>query len=210
MYIQPEGKTTKQLYKLLSGSVTPRPIALVSTKNDQGIANVAPYSYFTVVSSKPPIVMFSIGERASKKDTLSNIENHPEFVINLVDMKLAQAVHNAAALFRPEVSEFDEVNLTPIPTKVINSVAVKESLIRFECKLERIIKVGDCFMVLGEVVNFYIDDGIYLGDYKTDFKTFNPLSRFAGNDYGEIGRYIPLEREFDQSKIIKDAEKYLD
>lgn len=210
MHINSDGKTTKQLYKLLSGSVVPRPIALVSTKNNKGVGNVAPYSYFNVVSPKPPIVMFSIGDRISKKDTLSNIENHPEFVINLVDVKLAKSVHNSAALYRPEISEFDEVNLTPISTKVINSVAVKESLIHMECKLDQIIKVGGCFMVLAEVVNFYIDDSIYLGDYKVDFKKFNPLSRFAGYDYGEIGRYIPLEREFDQNKIIKNAEKYLD
>lgn len=210
MHINVDGKSTKQLYKILSGSVVPRPIALVSTMNANNIANVAPYSYFTIVSPDPPIIMFSIGDRASKKDTLRNIENHPEFVVNLVDVKLAQAVHDSASLFKSDVSEFDEVQLTPIATKLINSVAVKESLIHMECKLDQIIKVGSCFMVLGKVVNFYIDDSIYLGNYKIDFKKFNPLSRFAGNEYGEISNYLQLEREFDKSKIIQDAEKYLD
>lgn len=210
MYIDARGKSTKELYKLLSGIVVPRPIAFVSTKDNEGITNVAPYSYFTIVSPDPPIIMFSIGDRNSKKDTLRNIENHPEFVVNLVDVKLAQSVHNSAALFKPDISEFDEVSLTPVSTKVIDSVSVKESLIHMECKLNKIIKVGNCFMVLGEVVLFYIDDSIYLGNYKTDFKRFNSLSRFAGNEYGEMGKYIVLNRFFNHDQIIEDSKKYLD
>lgn len=205
MDISVEDRTPKELYKLLSGIVVPRPIALVSTKNKNNIPNVAPYSFFNVVTNDPPIVMFSIGERRkNQKDTLNNIEAHPEFVINIANVRIAESVHNAAANFKSGVSEFNEVNLTPIPTKVIDGVAVKESPIHIECKLDQIIKVGKGFMVLGQVVHFYIDDSIYLGNYKTNFQKLNPLARFAGNKYGEISHYMSLRREFNPEKVLKE------
>jgi len=201
--ISAEGKVPKDMYKLLTGSIAPRPIALVSTQDKNGVQNVAPFSFFTIVTSSPPTVMFSIGElNDRKKDTLSNIEEHPEFVINIVNVGLGEAVNNAAANFKPDVDEFEEVNLTAVPAKTINAFAVKESPIHLECKLDQIIKVGRGYMVLAEVKHFVIDDELYLGNYKIDFEKMNPLVRFAGSKYGEIGNIISLERIVNQDKVI--------
>ncbi len=204
MEIDTKQCSARELYKLLTGSVVPRPIALVSTKDSQGVYNVAPYSFFNVVTNSPPIVYFSIGERKiNKKDTLDNIEMNRQFVINITHQEMAKEVNNAAALYKKDISEFDEVGFTPVKTKKIDSVAVKESLIHLECELEEIIKVGRGFMVLGRVVHFYVSDEIYLGNYKIDFEKLNPLARFAGNKYGEIDRYFTKKRVFDVDKTIK-------
>lgn len=203
MDINASGLKPIECWKLLSGTVVPRPIALVSTKNSEGILNVAPYSFFTVVTATPPTIMFSIGDlKDRKKDTLRNIEEHPEFVVNIAHVGLAESVNNASANFRSEISEFDEVQLTPIQAKVIDGVAVKEAPIHLECKLDRIIKVGGGNMVLGQVVHFYIDDDIYLGDYKTDFQKLKPLTRLAGTQYGEVTKVFTLDKRVNLDKVL--------
>lgn len=204
MEISTEGKTPKEMYKLLTGSIAPRPIALVSTEDKNGVLNAAPFSFFTVVTSSPPTVMFSIGElNQRKKDTLKNIEENPEFVINIVNRKMGEAVNNSAANFKPDVDEFEEVNMTPVRAKTIDAFAVKESPIHLECKLDQIIKVGKGFMVLAEVKHFVIDDDLYLGNYKIDFEKMDPIVRFAGSKYGEIGNIITLDRIVNQDKVIQ-------
>lgn len=203
MEISAEGKAAKDMYKLLTASIAPRPIALVSTQDKNGVQNVAPFSFFTIVTSAPPTVMFSIGELNNrKKDTLSNIEEHPEFVINIVNTAMGEAINNAAANFKPDVNEFEEVNLTAVPARTINAFAVKESPIHLECQLDQIIKVGRGYMVLAEVKHFVIDDDLYLGNYKIDFEKTNPLVRFAGSKYGEIGNIVSLERVANPEKVI--------
>lgn len=204
MEIHSKNCSAKDTYKLLSGLVVPRPIALVSTKDAQGRSNVAPFSFFNVVANEPPTVMFSADKRnGEKKDTIANIESHPEFVINIVSEKMAQKMHNSAADFKKEVNEFDEVGLTPIAAQTINCDAVKESLAHLECKLDRIIKVGKSYMVLGEVIHFSIDDQIYLNDYKIDIEKLKPLARLAGREYGRVHERFELEQEFDQTKVIE-------
>jgi flavin reductase (DIM6/NTAB) family NADH-FMN oxidoreductase RutF len=196
--------TSKDIYKLLTGIIVPRPIAFVSTKNAEGKPNVAPFSFFNAISSDPPIVMFSAGDRDGvKKDTIANIEEHPEFVINVVTEEMAQQMHDSAANFRPEISEFEEVGLTPIPAQEIDGFAVKEAPAHMECKLHQIIRVGKTNIVLGEVVHFRLDNRIYLGDFKTDVKELKPLARLAGNGYGRVREHFELERHFDPNKVIK-------
>ncbi|MGO4890596.1 flavin reductase family protein [Anaerobacillus sp. MEB173] len=204
MEISSKDCTPKDLYKLLSGIIVPRPIAFVSTKSADGIDNVAPFSFFNVVSSDPPIVMFSIGVRnGEKKDTLKNIENNEEFIVNLVNEKIAQAMHNSGADFRPEVSEFDEIGLTRVAATKIHCMSVKESPIQLECKLEQVIPVGKNYMVLGRVVHFRIDDHLYIDPFKIDIAKFNPIGRLAGKSYSYTKDVFELERNVDQGKLIK-------
>lgn len=203
MDIRSKDCSPKDLYKLLTGVVVPRPIAFVSTKSPDGVDNLAPFSFFNVVTSNPPTVMFSVGERkGSKKDTLANIEKHPFFVVNVVTEEMAQPMHNSAAEFLPEVSEFDEVGLTPIPAQAVDCKAVKESPVHMECELDQIIHIGHSYMVLGRIVHFRIDDDIYLGDFKIDAPKLKPLARLAGNSYGKVREYFELERHFDPDKTI--------
>lgn len=202
MQIYTKDCTPIELYKLMSGTVVPRPIAFVSTKSADGIYNVAPFSFFNVIH--PPIVMFAVGNRKGgrKKDTVYNIEHHREFVINLVNAEMAQQVHNAGAEYLPEISEFEVVGFTPVTAKVIDGIAVKEAPIKMECKLDRIIQVKGSNMVLAEVICLDIDDDVYQGSFKIDFEKLNPVGRLAGNKYTPIKPYS-LNRTFDPDKVIK-------
>lgn len=202
MEISSKDCSSKELYKLLAGIVVPRPIAFVSTKSPQGVHNVAPFSFFNGITSNPPTVMFvSADRKGKKKDTLNNIIAHSQFVINVVNEEIAQEMHNTSVDYRADVSEFTEVGLTPIPAQTIDCMAVKESPVHMECKLDQIIRVGDSDMVLGEVLHFHIDDRIYLGNYKINTTELKPLGRLSGNYYGRMRELFELEQQFDADKL---------
>jgi flavin reductase (DIM6/NTAB) family NADH-FMN oxidoreductase RutF len=203
MDIRAHEASSKDLYKLLTGLVVPRPIAFVSTKGPEGIANVAPFSFFNAITSDPPTIMFAAGQRrGEKKDTVRNIKAHPWFVVNVVSESIAQEMHNSAADFAPNVSEFEEVGLTPVKAQAIDCMAVKESPAQLECKLSQFIEVGKSTMVLGEVVHIHLSDDIYLGNYKIDINKLQPLARLTGNGYGRVRDIFELERKADPDKLI--------
>jgi flavin reductase (DIM6/NTAB) family NADH-FMN oxidoreductase RutF len=191
---------------LLTGTIVPRPIAFISTKDEKGVDNLAPFSFYTGVTSAPPTVLFAISERKrEKKDTLANIESRKQYVINVVTEEMAVPMHNSAADFRSEVSEFEETGFTPIPAKRVDCMAVKESPIHMECKLDQIIPVGRrTYIVLGNVVNFNIDDSLYLDSYKIDTQKMKPLARIGGPQYAHLCDFFKLDREFDPDKV-KDS-----
>lgn len=207
--IKTENLRTEELHKLMSGVVIPRPIALVSTTSLSGVHNAAPFSYFNMVSNDPSIIMFSIEEQINggKKDTLLNIEQTSEFVVNLVNEKIAQKMHNSAAEFVREVSEFSEVGFTPVLATTVSCVAVKESPVHLECILERIIPIGEGsrYIVLGLVKAINIDDSILIDSYKINIKAFNPVARLAGNYYGTVGEIFSLDREYDEAKVKRSS-----
>ena len=136
MRIDPQEQSVKENYKLLIGSILPRPIALVSTVSHDGIYNVSPYSFFTAVSSKPPTIVFSPSRRGndgSTKDTYENISKTKEFVVNIVTEDIIEAVNNSAIEFPSDINEFDQVNLTAVDAELVKAPIVKESPISFEC-----------------------------------------------------------------------------
>ncbi|WP_100405194.1 flavin reductase family protein [Bacillus solitudinis] len=190
MIFSPTEIESKNMYKLLTGAVVPRPIAWVSTKSDQGILNIAPFSFFTVASSNPATLCFSVGPGAGgEKDTLANIRDTEEFVINIVSTDLANAMHKSAEAFPPDIDEFKEAGLTPVKSEAIDVPRVEEAPINIECSLDRIIPVGDNHLVLGKVVHFHIKDECYLGDFKVNLEKVKPLGRLAGN-------YTIIEKQF--------------
>jgi flavin reductase (DIM6/NTAB) family NADH-FMN oxidoreductase RutF len=134
-------------YKLLAGSVVPRPIAFVSTVDQAGLRNVAPYSFFTVASANPPVVCFCPAVRpasnglAAHKDTLANVRATGEFVVNIVSMDFVEKMNAAAAQVAPGVDEFALAGLTPAPSEVVRAPGVSESRVRMECRL---LQVVDC------------------------------------------------------------------
>ncbi|MFB4163872.1 flavin reductase family protein [Alteribacillus sp. JSM 102045] len=195
----PDELETKQMYKLLIGSVVPRPIAWISSKSKDGILNLAPFSFFTVASRQPPTLAVSIGpgvmeREGTVKDTLTNIRDTEEYVINVVPDALGNAMHESSQHVQPEVNEFERADLTPEPSETISVPAVKESPIAFECKLDKIIPVGSDHMVLGQVQRARIDDSAYLGNFKTDIENWKPLARLAG-DYASLTPAFKLPRE---------------
>lgn len=205
MDINPKTCAPRDVYKLLTGMIVPRPIAFISTKSPRGINNLAPFSFYSGISSVPPLVMFCISERKrTKKDTLSNIENHPQFVINVVTEDMAQPMHNASADYKQDVSEFEEVGLTAVRAKLIDCMAVKESPIYMECQLHKIVDIARrTYMVIGEVINFHIDDSLYFGDYKIDIGKLKPLARIGGPNYARLSEHFSLKKIADQKKLIE-------
>jgi len=190
MIIDPAQQSTKDNYKLMAGSIVPRPIAFVSTKSKDGFDNLAPFSFFNGVCSNPPTIMFCPARRGRNgeiKDTLKNVIDTGVFALNIVSESFAQEMVSTAMEFPPEISEFDETGLTPVPCEKIDAMRLKESKITFECKLNQIIEIGDGSpgsgaIVLGTIVLFHVADEIY-DNGRIDLEKLQPIGRMAGNIY---------------------------
>lgn len=188
----------KNVYKLLTGAVVPRPIAWVSTISDLGELNIAPYSFFTVASRNPPMLCFSVGpgvgeREGTEKDTLVNIRSRKEFVINIVPSFLGNQMQRSAENVASSVNEFELAGITPIDSKLVVPKRVKEAPIQMECQLHKIIQLGSDHLIIGQMVMYHIDDDYYLGDYKVNLNKLNPLGRYAGN-YSENNGFFQLPR----------------
>lgn len=195
--INPSELENRQIYKLLTGSVIPRPIAWVSSVSESGIYNLAPFSYFMAVSANPPTILFSSGMRSApfnEKDTYSNVKASGEFVVNFVSVANAEAMNITATEFPAEVDEFERAGLTPIDSKLVNVPRVKESPIHFECKLTQVVDIGDNHVVFGEVVYMHFDESIYKEGNYIDVEAYNPLARLSGPQYAKLGEVFAIER----------------
>lgn len=193
MIIDPLNMTAKQNYKLLIGSVVPRPIAWVSTLSPEGIANLAPFSFFTVVSRNPPMLAFSVGEGVEEragtvKDTLQNIRDNQEFVINIVTASLANEMAKSGEHVPSEVDEFAYAGLTATESLAVSVPRVLEAPINMECKLHDIIQLGDDHLVIGRLVKFHVKDELYQNG-RINLEKLAPIGRLAGN-------YAPVETIF--------------
>ncbi|MFC4560211.1 flavin reductase family protein [Virgibacillus kekensis] len=189
---------SKQAYKLLTGSVIPRPIAWVSTTSAQGENNLAPYSFFTVASRQPPALCISIGagteeREGTVKDTLANIKLQKEFVINVVPSSLGNEMQKSAEYVPSNVDEFKTAGLTPVESTSVKPPRVGEAPISIELELNQILEIGSDHLVIGNVVHYHIKDEYYLGNYKVDIEKIGILGRLAGN-YGEITNIHRLPR----------------
>jgi flavin reductase (DIM6/NTAB) family NADH-FMN oxidoreductase RutF len=197
--IDPSHNTERDNYKFLIGSIIPRPIAFVTTQSKDGILNGAPFSYFNIVSSNPPMISLSIQRSAGKqKDTSRNIMETKEFVVHIVDEQNVEKVNQTAASLPPEQSEIDLVKLTPVESVKISVPGVKEAKIRMECSLEHSLELGSsdstgCDFIIGKVVQFHIDRAIYK-DGRIDPKGLAAVSRLAGTNYAKIGEIFSIER----------------
>ncbi|MEL7122339.1 MAG: flavin reductase family protein [Bacteroidota bacterium] len=165
--IDPNTSSNRSLHHFLIGAVSPRPIALVSTIDKDGKLNLAPYSFFNVFSSKPPILVFSPSRRGrdnTTKDTLDNVLAVEEVVVNVVPHDLVWQMSITSMEYETEISEFDKAGLTPIPSELVSPSRVKESPVHFECKVQQIIPMGDKpgagNLVICEVLLIHYDDSI--------------------------------------------------
>ncbi len=189
MVIDPKQAGYQNIYKLLIGAIVPRPIAFVSTLSTEGIRNLAPFSFFTAISANPPVICFSPMRRAGpdpRKDTLRNILETKEFVVNIVSEEFAQKMNVTSADFPPEVDEFEASGLTPVASELVKPPRVAESHVHMECKLFQVIQIaelpGSGSLVLGEVVRFHVDER-YFDDYKLDPDLLRPIGRMGGAVY---------------------------
>ena len=188
MFSETKDIQTSDLYKLLIGSVMPRPIAWVGSLNDAGIANLAPYSFFTVASINPPVIAISIANKddGSKKDSLANIENSHCFSVSMVSHENVKAMSVTSEGFDAEVSEFEMAGLTETPCTKINSVRCAEAGVSFECTLREVKTFGDTAgagnLVLADVVVIHVDDEVVDG-FKIDSAKIDLVGRLAGANY---------------------------
>lgn len=190
MIYDPTEHPLLETHKLMIGSIVPRPIAFVSTLSKDGLENLAPFSYFNGICSNPPSIMFCPARRGydgKTKDTLNNIRDTEEFAVNIVSEDFAEQMVSTSTDFEPEVNEFEVSGLTPEPCQKIAPPKVAEAKISFECKLNKIIPVGNegpggGFVIIGTIVLFHIDDDVYEDGY-INLEKLRPIGRLAGNMY---------------------------
>jgi flavin reductase (DIM6/NTAB) family NADH-FMN oxidoreductase RutF len=188
------------LYKLLTGTVIPRPIAWVATIDENGIDNLAPFSFFNVVSEDPPHIMFSTVRTGNKnKDTLNNILANQQFVVNLVTEDLVEQMNTTSQPVAAEINEFELANVTPIESIYIKPKRVKESLVQFECEMvhhyfiEKHQNGGAC-IIIGKIITMHIDDSILMENHKIDLEKYKPVARLAGSNYSKLGEIFSIKR----------------
>ena len=213
MIIDP--RTFERFNLILTGVVVPRPIAFVSTISIDGVVNLAPYSFFNAVAYNPPTVVFSSSRKAAgwqdkRKDTLTNIEETGEFVVNVVVDDIAAAMNATAAEYPSYVSEFVIAGLTEAPSEVVKAPRVLESPVNMECRLSQIVNIGEQphqhGLVIGEIVRMHLrEDVLYEGPngYRVNHQALQPTGRLAGNAYCRTDdvyelirpNYVPEEAE---------------
>jgi flavin reductase (DIM6/NTAB) family NADH-FMN oxidoreductase RutF len=196
--IDPSELDPQSVYKLLIGSVVPRPIAWTSTVNEHGVRNLAPFSFFTVASRQPPMLCISVGPRVDSnvptKDTLDNVEETGEFVVNIVSLSLSNTMYESSKNHPPEADEFEKAGLTPAPCEVVGAPRVEEAGVSIECLLNQILPLGTDHLVIGRMVRFHVRDELYGDNGRIDVAGLDPLGRLAG-DYTKIETIFELPKD---------------
>ena len=201
----PAQESVQNIYKLMIGSIVPRPIAFVSTLDGRGVRNLAPFSYFTAVSADPPVVLFCPSVRlenrerglSAHKDTLRNIINTREFVVNVVSEEIAEKMNAASAQVPPDVDEFELAGLSAIESEVVKPPRVAESPVQMECRLRQVVEVSDKpgggSIVLGEVLRFHVREDL-IEDYRIDPDKLAAIGRMGGPTYVRTKDRFDLKR----------------
>lgn len=194
-------KPWQTLYKIMIGSIVPRPIAFVASRSAAGHVNLAPFSYFNGVSYNPPTVAFSVIDRGEEmKDTSRNISEHPEFIVHIVSAPIAEQMNVTCGDYGADIDEFVEAGLTALPGVVVDVPRVAEALVAFECRLAHFLRIGDsaprASHILGEVVYWHIDDGLL------DEAARNPIDAAALAAVGRMGG-IDYARTTDRFSMVR-------
>lgn len=200
MEFNPDQLQQKDIYKLLTGLIIPRPIAWVSTINENGIANLAPFSYFNAVGDDPPHLMFSVSRSGNlNKDTLTNILKNKEFVVNMVTEELAEKMNLTAYPLQSHESEFEFADVKSSPSTKVKPPLVAESPVSMECVLVHHYNLeqhnnGGSTIIIGRVVHFHIDDNVLLDNFHVNLENYKPISRLAGSNYAKLGSLFTIKR----------------
>jgi flavin reductase (DIM6/NTAB) family NADH-FMN oxidoreductase RutF len=182
MLIDPGTLSERELYELLVDSVVPRPIAWVSTTSAEGVRNLAPFSFFTVVSRKPPMVSLTIETHPDNrgKDTFRNITETKEFVVNVVSSNNADRMYASSVDYPPNVDEFVAAGVVAAPSSVVRPQRVADAMINMECRLHTVLTPGSDTVVVGVLVAYHAHDALYR-DGRIDQDKLDPLARVAGS-----------------------------
>ncbi|WP_033542354.1 flavin reductase family protein [Planococcus sp. CAU13] len=190
----PEKQTERENYKLLVGSIIPRPIAFVTSISQEGVVNAAPFSYFNIVSSNPPMLSVSVQRKAGdRKDTARNILSGKEFVVHIVDEENVFEVNETAANLPPDESEINVTKLTLVDSETVGVPAVEQSKVRFECVLHQAVELPHNDLLIGRIIRIHVDESIYENG-RIDAEGLKPVSRLAGANYAKLGEIFSLKR----------------
>ncbi len=196
--VDPADMESRQVYRLLVGSVVPRPIAWVSTISAEGQVNLAPFSFFTCVGHAPPLLSISVGERERRmKDTTRNILETQGYVIHTVVNGLEDQMNICADNFPPGVNEFEEAGLTPIPADLVGAPRIAEAPVAMECQFRHLLKNGDerpTYLLIGEVIRWHIREDVMVEDKYIDPVLLAPVGRLAGNQYCRTQDVFEMQR----------------
>lgn len=194
MEIRSDGLKKEEIYKLITGCVVPRPIAWVSSLNENGSVNLAPFSTFTFVSSYPPMLGFNVGRRLDRpKDTTRNIREIGDYVVNIADESMLNDLHTSSYEYPPGVSETEVLGLETVASTIVRSPRLAAAPISMECRLVSVTDFsgnGDSFVV-GQVLVFHVRDDLLIG-MKIDSRKLRPVSRLAGGNYGHLGEIVSM------------------
>ncbi|MCB1224606.1 MAG: flavin reductase family protein [Verrucomicrobiales bacterium] len=178
------GPLAEDAYTILSALITPRPIALTTTVDENGHVNAAPFSFFNLLGDSPPIVGLCPGDRAPgiPKDTARNIRLTQQFVVNMVDETLAAAMNLCAAPLPAGESELDFAHLTPSPSSVVTPPRIAESPVSLECQSLGIFELGENRLIIGQVLRVHVRDGVFAEteSWRLQPGTYLPIGRMEG------------------------------
>ena len=198
-YLDPKNLTQRENYKLLIGSIIPRPVAVVSTQSADGIVNIAPFSFFNIVSSEPVILSLAIQRKEGElKDTARNLLATKEAVVHILDQTNVQEANKTAALLPADQSELTVSGFTTTTSKTIAVPGLKEANVRLETTLHQHVPIKKdqqitADLLLLEVVGYQIAEDVYQ-DGKIDPRALQAVSRLAGNSYATIGEIFDIKR----------------
>lgn len=202
MYIDIENtdRSWQDVYKLAITFVTPRPIAFVSSLSPDGVRNLAPFSFFNMVSANPPVLIVcpSRYRDGRKKDTLANIEATGEFVVATVTAPMTERMNQASAAYPPDIDEFTAVGFTPSPATKVKPALVADSPVNCECRLDRIVDYGEAAgagaVIFGRIVAIHVDERYLAADGLMDDKKLQTIGRMGRLTYARTTDRFDLPR----------------
>lgn len=192
----PKAMAKNEAYNLLTSAVIPRPIAYVTSQGEENSLNGAPFSYFNIISAKPPLLALSVGLREGKpKDTTANILKHKEFVVHMVDRDNLDQVNQCSKAYKANESEVDVVGFTVLKSDKVETRSIQESPVRFECRLFKTVVLGDGgeTLIIGEIVQMHVNEK-YLDNHEINAERYKPIARLGKKNYAKLGEVFSLER----------------
>lgn len=196
MVIDPAGLPLRDVYRLMTSLLVPRPIAWTGTRSVDGVDNLAPFSYFMGVSSKPPALAISVarGRGGALKDTARNILETGAFTVSIPSRDLAERMNATSATLGPEVSEFERCGLTPVDGLRVAAPWPREARVAMECRLWHALDLDSTHLLVGEVLLFHVHDSLLGEDGQLSAAALDPVARLGGAEFATLGEIFELAR----------------
>lgn len=196
--VDPDPQTHQENYKLMTGLVVPRPIAWVTTLSPDGKVNLAPFSAFTFCCHNPPMITITVGlheydRRGELKDTVVNILREREFVVNIANQTLLEALHASSAVYPADLSEVEALGLATCDSATIRTPRLADAPAALECRLHSTIELGEAGdrIVIGRVQMFQVADHL-IRNGKVETRELNPIARLGGPNYAVLGEILTM------------------